>query len=67
MPIHIISRPDRVCLLEENFSSSGQSLVVVYANDNSFPKWKEFNEMIGLRGWGGLNEKDGPYDYPNPA
>ena len=27
----------------------------------AFPQWKEYNEMIGLGGWGGRNEKDGPY------
>ena len=37
--------------------------MVVHAADNSFPKWKEFNEMIGLGGWKGRNEKDGPYVY----
>ena len=41
----------------------GGNLVVVHAADNSFPKWKEFNEMIGLGGWGDRNEKDGPYVY----
>ncbi|MEC7395358.1 MAG: ThuA domain-containing protein, partial [Verrucomicrobiota bacterium] len=41
----------------------GGNLVVVHAADNSFPEWKEFNEMIGLGGWKGRNEKDGPYVY----
>ena len=41
----------------------GGNLVVVLAADNSFPEWKEFNEMIGLGGWKGRNEKDGPYVY----
>ena len=36
---------------------------MVHAADNSFPNWKEFNEMIGLGGWKGRNEKDGPYVY----
>ena len=51
---------------EESFVKyikNGGNLVVVHAADNSFPKWKEFNEMIGLGGWGGRNEKDGPYVY----
>ncbi len=26
-------------------------------------RWKLFNEMIGLGGWGDRNEKDGPYVY----
>ena len=41
----------------------GGNLVVVHAADNSFPKWQEYNEMIGLGGWKGRNEKDGPYVY----
>ena len=51
---------------EESFVKyikNGGNLVVVHAADNSFPKWKAFNEMIGLGGWGGRNEKDGPYVY----
>ena len=45
------------------YINNGGNLVVVHAADNSFPKWKEFNEMIGLGGWKGRNEKDGPYVY----
>jgi len=45
------------------FVRSGGGVVVVHAADNSFPEWKEYNEMIGLGGWGGRNEKWGPYLY----
>ncbi len=45
------------------YIEEGGSLVVVHAADNSFPEWKEYNAMIGLGGWGGRNEKDGPYVY----
>jgi len=45
------------------YIKQGGNLVVVHAANNSFPDWKEFNEMIGLGGWGGRNEKDGPYIY----
>src|SRR5262249_27815616 len=31
------------------------------AADNAFPEWKEYNKMIGVGGWGGRSEKDGPY------
>lgn len=41
----------------------GGGLVVVHAADNSFGDWPEYNEMIGLGGWGGRNEKSGPYVY----
>jgi len=43
------------------FVHGGGGLVVVHAANNSFPEWKEYNEMIGLGGWGGRNEKSGPY------
>ena len=46
-----------------NYIKEGGNLVVVHAADNSFPDWKEYNRMIGLGGWGGRNEKDGPYVY----
>ena len=44
-----------------DFVRGGGGLAVVHAADNSFPNWKEWNEMIGLGGWGGRNEKSGPY------
>jgi len=44
-----------------DFVRGGGGLVVVHAANNSFPEWKEYNEMIGLGGWGGRNEKSGPY------
>jgi type 1 glutamine amidotransferase len=43
------------------YVKSGGGFVSVHAADNSFPEWKEYNEMIGLGGWGGRNEKSGPY------
>ena len=45
----------------EAFVKNGGGLVIYHAADNSFPSWKAYNEMIGLGGWGGRNEKDGPY------
>lgn len=44
-----------------DYMNSGGGLVIVHAADNSFGQWKEYNEMIGVGGWGGRNEKDGPY------
>jgi len=49
----------------EDYLSNGGGFVSVHAADNSFPEWKEYNQMIGLGGWGGRNEKDGPYVYYN--
>ena len=46
-----------------NYVKNGGGVVIYHASDNSFPNWKEFNEIIGLGGWGGRNEKDGPYVY----
>jgi type 1 glutamine amidotransferase len=43
------------------YVKSGGGFVSVHAANNSFPKWKEYNEMIGLGGWEGRNEKSGPY------
>ena len=43
------------------FVADGGGLVVVHAADNAFPEWKEYNQMIGVGGWGGRNEKSGPY------
>jgi type 1 glutamine amidotransferase len=43
--------------------SSGGGLVSVHASDNAFSAWPEFNEMIGLGGWGNRDEKCGPYVY----
>jgi len=39
-----------------DYVRGGGGLVIVHAADNSFPEWKEYNEMIGLGGWGGRNE-----------
>jgi len=47
----------------EEYMEAGGGLVVVHAADNSFPDWTAYNEMIGLGGWGGRNEKHGPYVY----
>ena len=49
----------------EAFVSGGGGFVVVHAADNAFPEWPAYNEMIGLGGWGGRTEKDGPYVYVN--
>ena len=45
----------------ESYVSGGGGFVAVHAADNSFPSWLEYNRMIGLGGWGGRSEKDGPY------
>jgi uncharacterized protein len=48
-----------------DYVKNGGGFVVIHAANNSFGDWKEYNEMIGLGGWGGRNEKSGPYVYLN--
>jgi len=43
------------------FVARGGGFVCVHAADNAFPDWPEYNAMIGVGGWGGRNEKSGPY------
>ena len=51
----------------ENYVKGGGAFVVVHAANNSFSGWLEYNRMIGLGGWGGRTEKNGPYLYFNDA
>ena len=39
----------------------GGGFVSYHAANNAFPEWADYNSMIGLGGWGGRNEKSGPY------
>lgn len=47
----------------EKFVADGGGVVIYHAADNSWPAWKAFNEMAAIGGWGGRNEKSGPYLY----
>ena len=53
------------------YMKNGGGFVCVHAANNSFPEWREYNEIIGLGGWGGRNESHGPYVYftdgPDPV
>lgn len=51
----------------ERYVKNGGGLVVIHAANNSFGEWEEYNKMIGIGGWGGRNEKSGPYVYYNDA
>ena len=55
--------PEPVQKAFEQYVSGGGNFVCVHAANNSFPKWVEYNKMIGVGGWGGRNEKDGPKLY----
>ncbi len=43
------------------YVANGGGFVPVHAANNAFPEWPEYNAMIGVGGWGGRNEKSGPY------
>jgi type 1 glutamine amidotransferase len=45
------------------YMTGGGGLVIFHAACNAFPEWKEWNQMTGVGGWGGRNEKSGPMLY----
>ena len=45
----------------EQYMRNGGGLVTVHAADNAFESWPAFNEMIGVGGWRGRDEKAGPH------
>lgn len=55
--------PDELKTDFENYIAGGGGLVIVHAADNAFSGWKAFNQMIGIGGWRGRTEKDGPFWY----
>lgn len=44
-----------------DYVKSGGGLVIYHFALAAFPNWPEWNEMIGLGGWGGRTEKHGPH------
>ena len=46
------SAPVKQALVD--YMKNGGGLVVLHAADNAFPGWPEYNEMIGVGGWGGF-------------
>ena len=46
-----------------DFVRKGGGFVSVHAANNAFAQWPEYNEMIGVGGWEGRNEKSGPWLY----
>ncbi len=57
--------PEETKAAFEKYVAGGGGLVIVHAANNSFGDWPDFNQMIGLGGWDGRNEKSGPYVYLN--
>jgi uncharacterized protein len=47
----------------EKYVSDGGGLVIVHAADNAFANWPAYNQMAGIGGWRGRNEKAGPHWY----
>ena len=45
----------------ESYMENGGGLVYGHAVNHTFPDWEAFNEMIGIGGRGGRNEKHGPF------
>jgi uncharacterized protein len=55
------SWPQSVNAAFEQFVRGGGGFVSYHAADNAFPEWPEYNEMVGIGGWGGRTQKSGPY------
>ena len=55
--------PDQVKKEFVDYVYNGGGVVVYHAANNAFPDWKEYNNIIGLGGWGNRNESSGPYVY----
>ncbi|MHC4157681.1 MAG: HEAT repeat domain-containing protein [Planctomycetota bacterium] len=54
------SWPEQTKAAFVEYVDSGGGVVIYHAADNAFPKWAEFNEIIGLGGWGDRDERSGP-------
>ena len=48
-----------------DYVNEGGGFVAVHAANNSFGHWKEYNEMIGIGGWGGRKPHHGVHIYYN--
>jgi uncharacterized protein len=46
-----------------SYVKNGGGVVVYHSALTSFPQWPEYNEIIGLAGWGERTDKAGPYVY----
>ena len=44
-----------------DYVAQGGGVVCYHFAAAAFPKWKEYNQIIGIGGWGGRNETAGPY------
>ena len=55
--------PEELKASLEKYMSNGGGMVIVHAADNAFGTWPAYNEMIGVGGWRGRDEKSGPLWY----
>lgn len=55
--------PDKTNQAFVDYVNNGGGVVIYHAANNSFPNWKEYNEICALGGWEGRDEKSGPYAY----
>ena len=46
-----------------SYVKNGGGVVVYHSAGTAFPDWPEYNEIIGLGGWGDRTDKAGPYVY----
>jgi uncharacterized protein len=53
--------PDETKKALVDYVKGGGGLVIYHFACAAFPKWPEYNDMIGLGGWGGRTETAGPY------
>jgi type 1 glutamine amidotransferase len=47
----------------DKYVAGGGGVVGVHAALSAFPSWKAYNEMMGLGGWGGRDQRAGPCIY----
>ena len=55
--------PDSLKASLETYVEGGGGLVAVHAADNAFPGWRAYNEMLGVGGWRGRDERAGAHWY----
>jgi uncharacterized protein len=51
----------------EKYMKEGGGMVSYHAANNAWPNWTEYNKMTALGGWGGRNQKSGPYLFIDEA
>ena len=63
LDLNIIEWPEKVKRAFEKYMQNGGGMVILHEANNACSNWKAYNLMTGLGGWGGRNEKSGPYYY----